>query len=132
MMELKDFIRDTLLDIVQGVKEAQACNVGDAIISPSYAGSLSHKTRVGDTDRSVQMVDFEVVLGESECSKVGSSGKVSITAVLASVGLGAEYGRNNNREEDNNRQTVVKFSIPVILPSIATNPKEKRRVSHSL
>ena len=38
-MELKDFVRDTLLDIVQGVKEAQdVCSAEGAIISPRDAG----------------------------------------------------------------------------------------------
>lgn len=48
-MELKDFVRDTLLDIVQGVKEAQAlCGTEGAIISPRDAGQLGHKVKIKD------------------------------------------------------------------------------------
>ena len=113
-MELKDFVRDTLLDIVQGVKEAQdVCGVKGAIISP----------------RNVQMVEFQVVLGEEQNEKSDVSGKGSISAVLAHVGI--DIGMSKKIEEGNNNQTVIKFSVAVILPSIDNKEFEIRRVAHS-
>ncbi len=43
-------------------------------------------------------------------------GKGSISAVLAHVGI--DLGMSKKIEEGNNNQTVIKFSVPVILPSI--------------
>ena len=46
-MELKDFVRDTLLDIVQGVKEAQdVCGVKGAIISPRNVQMITPKANI--------------------------------------------------------------------------------------
>ena len=106
-MELKDFVRDTLLDIVQGVKEAQeVCGVKGAIISP----------------RSVQTVAPKANIEKSDVS-----GKGSISAVLAHVGI--DLGMSKKIEEGNNNQTVIKFSVPVILPSIDNKEFERRRVA---
>lgn len=69
-MELKDFVRETLLNIVQGVKEAQnVCSV--------------------------------------------------------------EASKSNKQEEGNKAQTCIKFSVPVILPSIDNGEIEIPRVARS-
>ena len=46
-MELKDFVRDTLLDIVQGVKEAQdVCGLKGSIISPRNVQMITPKANI--------------------------------------------------------------------------------------
>ena len=69
-MELKDFVRDTLLDIVQGVKEAQdVCGVEGAIISPRNVQMIAPKANIEGKVHYVQMVEFQVVLGEEQNEK---------------------------------------------------------------
>lgn len=132
-MELKDFVRDTLLNIVQGVKEAQdVCNIEGAIISPRDAGQLGHKVKIGSDMHYVQIVDFEVVLGEEMINEKNTGGKGVITAVLSCVGIGAELSKSNKHEDSNKAQTSVKFSVPVILPSIDNGEIEIFKVSRSL
>ena len=76
-MELKDFVRDTLLDIVQGVKEAQeVCGVKGAIISPRSVQTVAPKANIEGKEHYVQMVEFQVVLGEEQNEKSDVSGKV--------------------------------------------------------
>lgn len=49
--------------------------------------------------------------------------------MLAHVGI--DIGMSKKIEEGNNNQTVIKFSVPVILPSIDNKEFEIRRVAHS-
>ena len=127
-MELKDFVRDTLLDIVQGVKEAQeVCGVKGAIISPRSVQTVAPKANIEGKEHYVQMVEFQVVLGEEQNEKSDVPGKGSISAVLAHVGI--DLGMSKKIEEGNNNQTVIKFSVPVILPSIDNKEFERRRVA---
>ena len=113
-MELKDFVRDTLLDIVQGVKEAQdVCGVKGAIISPRNVQMITPKANIEGKVHYVQMVEFQVVLGEEQNEKSDVSGKGSISAVLAHVGI--DIGMSKKIEEGNNNQTVIKFSVPVMI-----------------
>lgn len=132
-MELKDFIRDTLLNIVQGVKEAQdACGIEGAIISPMDAGQLGHKVQVGKKIHYVQIVDFEVILGEGRTKEAEATDKGVISVVLSSIGFGVEANKSNKQEEKNKAQTCIKFSVPVILPSIDNEKIETLKVSRPL
>lgn len=104
-MELKDFVRDTLLDLIQGVKEAQEkCEETGAIVSP----------RSGQVDstfiRGPQTVSFNVILGVEE-GKKGSTGiKVSCPQV------GFQIGKIFDGSKKNSEQTSVSFTVPVYFP----------------
>ena len=100
-MELKDFVRDTLLDIVQGVKEAQeVCGVKGAIISPRSVQTVcTPKANIEGKEHYVQMVEFQVVLGEEQNEKIGCFGKGSISAVLAHVGIDLGMSQENRRRQ---------------------------------
>lgn len=131
-MELKDFVRETLLNIVQGVKEAQdVCGIEGAIISPRNAGQLGQKAQIKNKLHYVQIVDFEVVLGEDRTKETGSTNKGVIGVVLSVVGFRGEVNKSNKQEEGNTAQTCVKFSVPVILPSIDNEEFEIPKVAHS-
>lgn len=131
-MELKDFVRETLLNIVQGVKEAQdVCGISGAIISPRDAGQLGHKVKIKTKPHYVQIVDFQVILGEDRTKETGTTDKGVIGVVLSAVGFGGEVNKSNKQEEGNTAQTCVKFSVPVILPSIDNEEFEIPKVAHS-
>lgn len=132
-MDLKDFVRDTLLNIVQGVKEAQdICGTEGAIISPRDAGQLGHKVKIKDKMHYVQIVDFEVVLGEDQTNEIKAGNKGAISVVLSSIGFGVETNKSNKQEESNKAQTCIKFSVPIILPSIDNEEIEVLKVSRPL
>jgi hypothetical protein len=104
-MELKDFVRDTLLDIVQGVREAQEkCMGTGAIISP----------RSGQVESSYirrpQVVSFNVVLGGEESENGVSGLKVSFPQ------FGFQIGKESGEKQKNSEQTTVSFTVPVYFP----------------
>jgi hypothetical protein len=119
-LELKEFIEETLVQIVSGVKAAQKkCADTGAIISPRLANK-NGVTQIADKSYSFQLIEFEAVLGELKENEEGSS----IGVMLANLGLGAKM----KSEERSTSQTKVKFTVPVILPSIdnkETEPKKK-------
>ena len=107
-MELKDFIRDTLVEIAIGVQEAQE--------PVQQAGGLAVPTK---TDPSMtvyakqavtpfQLVEFDVVLTSGETK----AGKAGIGVFFASVGVGGQ----KKSETTAGSQTRVKFAVPLKLP----------------
>ena len=129
-MELKDFARDTLLDIVQGVKEAQdVCSAEGAIISPRDAGIPGSRVNIKGKIHHVQIVDFEAVLGEESTEESKMSGKGKIAVLLSNIGIGGEL--SNKQEGKNNIMTSIRFSVPVILPSVDNEEFEIRNVAHA-
>lgn len=104
-MELKDFVRDTLLDIVQGVKEAQEKCKGTGVVICPRSGQAD-KTYI----RGPQTVSFNIVLGGEE-SEDGSSGlKVSFPQ------FGFQIGGAKGESQKNSEQTSVNFTVPVYFP----------------
>jgi hypothetical protein len=99
-VELREFVKKTLLDIVQGVADAQADPSIGAYVVP--AGST----------RKYVSVEFDVaVTAESaESAKGGSGVKVSVLAIGGTIG-GEESALSKNIAA-----THVKFSVPVSLP----------------
>lgn len=101
-MELKDFIRDTLLDIIQGVKEAQdKCKDTDALICP----------RSGQVDsryiRGAQMVCFNIILGGEE----SATGSFGLKVLFPQFGF--QIGKTKDENQRNSEQTSVSFTVPL-------------------
>lgn len=86
-MELKEFVKSAILDIVNGVKEAQEANASGAIIIPNFGSSKHGKAETIHFDMAV-----EASTKNEECGKAG----VSI-AGLFSGGIGDETTNSENR-----------------------------------
>lgn len=97
-MELKDFITKTLLDISDGVKDAQKESDGSVVINPGRGTSRSD-------NREVQYVDFDIAL--SEIKDVGKSGKIGVDVRVFE-------GDGEIRETASAGQsTRVRFRVPI-------------------
>lgn len=109
-MELKEFVKETLLQIIQGVGDAQdeAEEYGAAINPGKITGNGIAQSGYNNKPCTVQNVDFEVVLS----SATNESSKKGIGVMLESIGVGA----NKNTDGNNSTVTNIKFSIPIILP----------------
>lgn len=104
-MELKDFVRDTLLDIIQGVKEAQdECDGAGAIICPR-SGQVDSKYTRGP-----QTVSFNIILEGEE----GGSGTSGIKVSFPQIGF--HIGKISDENKKNSEQTSVNFTVPVYFP----------------
>jgi alpha-D-ribose 1-methylphosphonate 5-triphosphate diphosphatase PhnM len=112
-MELKEFVKATIEQIVEGAAAAQeAVSAKGAIINP--AGIQFQKDGVWNTykDSMPQNIEFDVALTSTD--KKGSSEGVGV--FLGSISL----GKKNESGIEQVAITKVKFSIPVILPTGGT------------
>ena len=107
-MDLKDFIRDTLVQITEGVKEAQEyVKEKGAVINPSKFGTIAPKaimSKDNDEISAVQRIDFSLSLQQNW----GTDGKVSV-GVLDIGHIKGEY--------QNMKENRVNFSVLVVLPT---------------
>lgn len=108
-MELKDFIRETLEQIIEGVSCAKkAIEKHGGTINPT---SVSFR-RDGDwnnyTSGMPQNVEFDV--GLSAIDKKGSVEGIGV--FLGSVSL----GKKNDQGIEHTAVTRVRFSVPLVLP----------------
>lgn len=123
-MELKDFVKETLEQIVEGAAMAQeAINKKGGSVNPS---SMKFQ-RDGEWNNYDHAMPQEVVfdVGLTSTDKSGSTEGVGV--FLGAINLG-------KKNEDGTEQvaiTKVKFTIPLALPS-GEQLKGKRRVSETL
>ncbi|MBO6892852.1 MAG: hypothetical protein JJ866_12995 [Roseibium sp.] len=103
-MELKEFVAETLTQIIDGVKEAQARedgpNVNAAMSGAEFGGNLVNVGTYGVATR----VDFDVAVTAE--SKGGAGAKLSVFGVGVEGGAGHTAGTANR----------ISFSVPVRLP----------------
>ena len=112
-MDLKDFIKNTLVQIADGVSEAEKeLESRNASVNP-IGGYFDQKQLGGRTwnfkNGVTEIVDFDVALTSSE--KEGSSAGIGV--LLGSINLGAKGAS----EETITSVTRIKFSIPLLLPA---------------
>lgn len=107
-MELKEFVKETLLEIVEGVKEAQdAVKEYGATVNPRIVKN-SESAQVGGEYRPVQNVDFEVGLTASE----ESGNRKGIGVALG----GFKAGVDGNGGRSSSTATKIRFVVPLVLP----------------
>lgn len=107
-MELKDFIKETLVHITTGVTEAEkVCHEQGAAINP-LMDDRKASVALTQLGNSVSMVKFHVQL----CNSSSTSDKSGIGVFLANIGV----GRANEESERNGFATSIEFTIPVKLP----------------
>jgi len=114
-MELKEFVKDVLVQLCDGVIEAQkAVDRKEAVVNPrGVRGSDESYVRIGNKDRPLETVFFEVGL-----KNVGTEGKAKGVGVAFSIG---GIGGKSTKETTAESVTRIKFSIPIALPSADGN-----------
>ena len=116
-MELKDFIKESLVQISKGIQEANdSLGITNAVVNPrsiqAYSGNAQAYGRVSDsmTDKKplVHMVQFDVAIEAKEGTQTGGGIKLSV----ASIGIGTEA------QSKDSRSTVsrLSFKIPMVYP----------------
>lgn len=112
-MELKDFVSQTLGQIVSGVKEAQAdaLALGGEVnprLNTNHA-ELGKQGFLGAGSRYAQVVHFDVALTVTE----GTGTKGGIGVFTGAINLGS----SGQSKAENISVNHVKFSVPLVLPS---------------
>lgn len=109
-MELKDFVKETLAQIIEGVEGAQkelkdkSCIINPAKFTDGArqaAGSPSKEKTIPETSE----VHFEVVLSQGELSGT----KSGIGVMFANIGIGGQ----TKTDESNSSVTSIRFSVPI-------------------
>lgn len=117
-MELQEFVKETLLQITKGVKEAQEATIEyGAVINPScYAsGEEYNHAVIKNRKYPIQDVEFEVAL----TATTGEGNKSGIGVAFGAFAIGG----NKSTEEKNISVTNIKFSIPAVFPSVDSENK---------
>jgi hypothetical protein len=96
-VELKEFVRDVLVQIAEGVREADAgVSAAGGVASPAtHFGPVANAREIHfatmDTGAPVFLVDFDVAITVAEGSSVGGDARLRI-ATIFSAGIGAKGG----------------------------------------
>ena len=102
-MELKEFVTGAILDIIEGVREAQEKNTTDAIInSPTFEDQPG--------PRKLMDITFDVAISAAEITEKGRGLGVSAARTVYGV-----FKRERKTEESS--VSRVQFTIPVRFPS---------------
>jgi hypothetical protein len=111
-MNLDDFVKNALIQIVAGVVEAQE----EIRKRGAETGSIrnygaTQGLRTDANGREIHKVEFDVALAESSATDT----KGGIGVFLGSVGLGSQ-GASHGESSSTSR---IKFSVPLVLPGEA-------------
>ncbi|MDO9165059.1 MAG: hypothetical protein Q7U13_03035 [Rhodoferax sp.] len=113
-MDLQEFIKKALVDIVAGVADAreEAQKQGATIGSNPVYGHLREAKIITDkSERPVSNVEFDIALAEANAKDT----KGGIGVFLGTVGLGTQ-GASHGESSSHSR---IKFSVPIVFPSDA-------------
>lgn len=113
-MELKQYVKETLLQIIDGVKEAQeeALEKG-AIINPVNirgGNATNEYININDNSVCVNNIDFEVEISTTDETNTTTG----VGIYVAGLGLGTK----NNDKGKNLATNKLAFSVPTTLPTI--------------
>ncbi len=110
-MEIREFVRDVLVDIIEGIKEAQKREGAGGYIAPdaiaghkfSADSGVHHESRITST-----VVKFDMAVTAETSKSGGGSGKIRIAVVDADLG--------GKLEAKNTQVSRIQFSVPVLMP----------------
>lgn len=109
IMELKEFIKQTITDIKDAISELnQESESDNAVVTPQNIDDLKHPKTEG-THRNVTDIQFDLSLSVME--EKGKEGKLGVMNSIVSLGGTAKTGATH---ENVNR---IQFTIPVCFPS---------------
>ncbi len=111
-MELKDFVSETLKQVIEGVKMAQeATKESGGKINPKgiYTTSTNSNPQLyTENNELVQIIEFDVAITTTEDDKT----KGGVGVFVGAFGVGVQ-GESNNQNSAINR---IQFKVPIILP----------------
>lgn len=116
-MELKDFIKETIENIVDGVVAAQeSISKKGAVINPQSVRFRQNGEWNNFNSGMPHSIEFDV--GLTSVDRSGSSEGVGV--FLGSISL----GKKNDTGVEQTAVTKIKFSIPLVFPSVKGSNSE--------
>jgi len=122
-MKLQEFVKETLREVIAGVKKAQTYAADNgAEVNPAAATKQPGKRRVPGSAGGfvvVQEIEFDVAVTSTDTTE----GQAGVGIFVAGLGIGAK-GKSG---ASNSRVSRIRFSVPIVLP--VQNPP--KTVAHS-
>ena len=112
-MELREFVRETLSQIIMGITEAQQSE----LIHNSKAAIVPVGQGIKDDDRMNQVVDFDVAV----TAQSGTKTKGGLGIFVGPISVGTSGASDQNASSLNR----IRFSVPVYLPSQRVNRRQE-------
>jgi len=119
-MELKDFVKQTLLDVFAAVQEAGTEIAGDqnrtGAIAPIWGG-IEH------VSNHEQAIKFDIAVTATETAQSNLKGQIKVLGVF-------DFGGNSKDKIQNREVSRVSFSVPVAFPGTTvagTQPQPRGR-----
>ncbi|MCG9663449.1 hypothetical protein L1D26_10275 [Vibrio mediterranei] len=121
-MELQQFVKEALIQITQGVKEAQSqIRESGGCLNPavriSQQPSQSHVSSLSD-GQNIYTVDFDIAISVSENSGTSADGKLTVASVLS-------FGGGASSSESSSTLSKIAFKVPLALP---VDPESSQRL----
>lgn len=112
-MDLKEFVGQALVEIIQGVLNAQTVlGMNGKYINPELStqqGPLEKQGKIVSIQgQLVQTVEFDVAVTATEAK--GTKGGIGV--VVGAIGLGSQ----GQSTEENSAVSRIKFAVPITLP----------------
>ena len=120
-MDLKRFIKETLVQIAQGIEDAdEALKGSSAIINPRNVTGASSGTddskvygyvvdeKQGTYRQAVQSINFDVAVSVAQ----GTETKGGVGLMVGAIALGS-HGKS---DASNSSQSRIQFKVPMVLP----------------
>ena len=115
-MEIREFVKDVLSDIVEGIQDPQKREGVGGYIAPDAIGghtfpadsNVFHEARIVST-----VVKFDMAVTAETSKGGGGGGKVKVAVAEANLG--------GQPEAKNTQVSRIQFSVPVLMPR---NPRE--------
>ncbi|TQM12621.1 hypothetical protein FB548_1467 [Pseudoxanthomonas sp. 3HH-4] len=111
-MQLKEFVSQALVDIIEGVRDAQGkVNLPGAQVNPHINSGTAELTKLGmawASGRAAHLVRFDLAITATE----GSGTKGGIGVLAGAINLGSS-GQSNS---ENVTASRIQFAVPVTLP----------------
>lgn len=104
-MDLRTFIKQALLDIVEGVKDAQGATPEGTVVPGGFNRSFDN---VAHGVSEIQAIDFTVTVTIDE--KKGRQAKLGVMSAIVGAGMASDV--NNSSAQS----SVLKFKIPIQMP----------------
>jgi hypothetical protein len=109
-MKLRDFIRESLVEVIAGIREAQNSEYGAYVVPRSDGGHkyASHERFSESARLKSTIVDFDIALTVEDSSSAGAEGGIRV--------LGLRAGAKGDKASKETAVSRIQFAIPLLLP----------------
>jgi hypothetical protein len=117
-MEIKEFVKETLVQIIEGVKDAQkqiGTDSDNGEIIPVLSRHRAGDNLISYSGNVVHNVHFDVAVTVAEGSETKGGAGIQVASLL-------EIGGSKGKSASNTSQSRIQFHVPITYP----NTKQKQ------